>query len=222
MRGYTRTVQSALLVSAFALAGCDEGRATAQPGAGHMHSPKVTKWAKSAAEVAVHPLSESDRTLLGVAASACRSQDKSGFFDAFIQSRAVQRKYTARTVELSVRGLGGERYRLRKIDGTEYPGAPIDMIDYYRKPAQPSRAGDLEEYVMISINQSQSNQISVEWTRVHFDGKSEGGDDLGNAFDLDGKPYDPGGRTDGQLLFAPTSDCWELVADTRYRRGAAE
>ena len=51
---------------------------------------------------------------------------------------------------------------------------------------------------------------------MHFRGQPGEGDDLGKPFDLDGEPYDPGRRTDGQLLLYPTKDCWELVSDIRY------
>lgn len=222
MRGCINAAQQLLLGLTFALASCGEGGAAAQTEVKGGRSPTDLTPVAPATIAAARPLSESDRISLGMADAACRSEDKAEFFDAFIRSRAVQRKYMAHTIRVSVLGASGEALSVSKIAAADYAGSPIVMHDYYRKAAEPLRAGDLDEYVMISINQSQSNQVSVEWTRVHFDGKSDGGDDLGNAFDLDGQPYEQGGRSDGQLLFEPTPECWQLVADIRYRRGATE
>lgn len=167
-------------------------------------------------------LSESDRIQLNSAAAACKQGDAAGFFSAFAGSAAVRRRYTAPTVRYSVTRTK-PTYRVledRRMDESSYGGFPIRMGDYYYRSVKPLRPGDQHEYVMLDINQSQTNQISVEWTRVHFDGKSEGGDDLGNAYTLDGKPYSKeGSQTDGQLLFAPTANCWQLVADIRHQRG---
>ena len=223
MHGRISLAQKLLLALTFALSSCGDGSAkVAQSESSAGRSPAATAAFPPTTIAAVggaYTLSQSDRISLGAAETACRAKDKAEFFDAFIRSRAVQRKYLAKTINLAVLGSKGETLSSRQVAAADFAGSPIIMQDYYRKAAEPFRAGDRDEFVMISINQSQSNQVSVEWTRVHFDGKSEGGDDLGNAFDLDGQPYDPSGRTDGQLLFEPTADCWELAADIRYRRG---
>ena len=198
-------------------AGCNaESRATEPVPRHSVHSAKVGK----AAAGSVH-LSETDRLSLASAASACRVQDKHGFFEAFVASSAVRRKYSAPVIAYSVTQISPAYRVLRRdrIPVASYHDFPITMVDYYYTSAKPVRSGDKDEYVMMKeINQSQSNQLSVEWTRVHFDGQSEGGEDLGKAFTLDGKPYEPGGlNTDGQLLFEPDAGCWQLVADIRHQ-----
>jgi len=167
-------------------------------------------------------LSESDRNQLSNAASACRASDARGFLTAFASSSAVRRKYSAPVIKYSVTQTV-PTYRVLmqdRIPAARYSAFPIQMEDYYYKSAHPIRPGDRGEYIEFELNQSQNDQISVEWTRVHYDGNSDGGDDLGNAFTLDGKPYKAGGmNSDGQLLFYPTADCWQLVEDIRNQRG---
>lgn len=161
------------------------------------------------------PLTELERHELEQSTLACQSQDYKNLFQAMIRSTAVQKKYTASQIDYEESdGKGGGKKR--RISKDSYDKFPIQMFDFYWKTTVPAKAGDKDEYVMMEFNQSQSNQISVEWTRVHFRGQSAGGDDLGKPFDLDGKPYLPGSRADGQLLLYPTKDCWELVSDIRY------
>ena len=163
----------------------------------------------------------SDKISLQAAETACKRQDPKAFFDAFIQSRAVQRKYSAASIEyvqLQSDFTVGSR---EEIKAEKYTAFPITMVDYYRKAAQPLRKG-ADEHVMIELNQGQNEAFVVEWTRVTYDGKSSGGDDLGTAFTLDGKPYAAGGPgTDGKLLFEPTADCWQLATDTRHFRAGS-
>lgn len=162
-------------------------------------------------------LTESDRMLLREAAAACTDADANAFFDIFIQSAAVRRKYSAPNITFSLETQDSRPLRQSEIPGSRYRDFPIMMIDYYRKPVRPLRPGDDDEYVEISIYKGPQNQLAVEWTRVHYDGRSDGGDDLGNAVTLDGKPYDPAGPSDGQLLFRAAGGCWELVSDIRYK-----
>ncbi len=164
---------------------------------------------------------ETDKIMLASAASACEAEDYKAFFDAIISSAAVRRKYSAATIAFGRFDASRTPYAAieeKKVAATDYRAFPIKMVDHYRQSVVPARAGDRDEHVILEFNQSQSNQISVEWTRVHYDGKSTGGDDLGQAFYLDGQPYEADGRTDGQLLLYPTATCWELVADNRYER----
>jgi hypothetical protein len=198
-----------------AAAGPDRAEA-AVPGSGRPSgtgSPADTRQAK--------PVTESDRLSLRQAAAACRERDGNAFFDAFTQSGAARRKYSAPKITFSLETQDDRPLRRTDIAASRYKEFPIMMVDYYRKPVRPLRAGDDDEYVEISIYQSHQNQLAVGWARVHYDGKSEGGDDLGNPVTLDGKPYDPAGPLDGQLLFHLTSDCWELVSDIRYENHAA-
>jgi len=152
-----------------------------------------------------------DRLALQAAAQACAAQDPKAFVHAFIASPAVRKKYSAPQIALVRYGKDGKVIASNKVAAAAYTRFPIRQLDYYFKAAAS------EEYVELEINQSQSNQIAADWTRVRYDGKSEGGDDLGKAFTLDGKPYQVGSsRTDGQLLFEPTASCWQLTGDIRF------
>lgn len=170
-----------------------------------------------AADIA-RPLSETDRLMLDQAAIACQSPGADGyvsFFDAFIRSAAVRSRYSSAAIEVILDRGNGSAPATRKVPAREYRDFPILMEDDYRRPA---RSADRDEYVEVVFNQSSSNRISVEWTRVRYVGPSEGGDDRGTPVTAEGRPYDPEGKADGQLLFAPNADCWELVADIRFLR----
>jgi hypothetical protein len=164
------------------------------------------------------PVNETDQMMLQQAETACKTADYREFFDAFISSKFVQQKYTASTIEYTLRNPDGKLLSSRKIAAWDYRDFPIFMLDHYRKPTKPLTAGDKKEYVILELNVGRESDLHFEWARVRFDGKSEGGDDLGSPLDMDGVPYDPDGFKDGQLMFFPTSDCWVLVADTRYQR----
>ncbi|MFA5120741.1 hypothetical protein [Zavarzinia sp.] len=157
---------------------------------------------------------ESDRILLEQAARACQARDFRALFDAMAMSAVVRQRYSAPEIELTVVKPGGT-VEMRKIDLAHYTDFPVAKVDEYYKPAKASTEGD--DYVLLEFNQSQSDQISIEWTRVRFVGPSQGGDDLGTPVTLDGRPYDPMVRTDGQLLLEPTADCWTLIADSRLQ-----
>lgn len=175
---------------------------------------------KAASTAATAP-DETDAIMLSAAATACAAEDYRAFFDAMISSAAVRRKYSAATIAFGRFDASRTPYapiEEKRIAVTDYRVFPIKMVDHYRQSTVPARAGDQGEHVIVQFNQSQANQISVEWTRVHYDGKTTGGDDLGQAFDLRGQPYAADGPADGQLLLYPTATCWELVADNRYER----
>jgi hypothetical protein len=161
---------------------------------------------------------ETDRMMLAEAEAACKDQRYEAFFDAFIRSPAVRQKYSAARIDHLLRSVSGSDILRRKtIARADYADFPLKMVDYYRKPVKPLKMFD-DEYVQLTFNQSRDNSIAVEWAIVTYQGPSEGGDDLGTPVDLDGKAYDPAGFKDGKLLFNPTQDCWELVADTRFQR----
>lgn len=165
-------------------------------------------------------LSESDRILLTMAKDACKNGDYRAFFDAFAKSSTVRQKYSAAKIQTALLGPHGKPISTRTIDAASYTDFPVKMEDYYYKPRKPARAGDTGEYLDLEFNQSQNNDISVEWSRVHFDGQSSGGDDLGNPLDAKGKPIPAGTHppAEGQLLFRPTADCWVFAEDIRWQR----
>jgi hypothetical protein len=171
-----------------------------------------------AQESAASAIGESDRLSLQVADTACQSGDPNTFFDAFIQSKAVQKKYSAPAIEYVLLRPDFTVNRWEEIKAAVYTDFPMMMVDYYRKSTRPVRAGD-DEYVVIELNQGQNEAFVVEWTRVIYDGKSGGGDDLGTAFTLDGLPYRKGeSGTDGSLFFETANGCWQLSTDTRHHR----
>ncbi|MDJ0450803.1 hypothetical protein [Methylocystis sp. JR02] len=166
---------------------------------------------------AENPIAELEQHELEQATLACQSRSYKELFWAMIRSAAVRKKYTAPQIDYAERGENSEM-RKSAIPKESYDKFPIQTFDFYWKSTVPAKHGDKDEYVMMEFNQSQSNQISVDWTRVHYRGPYVGEESLGTAYDLDGKPYRPGRRVDGRLLLDPTKDCWELVADIRYSR----
>ncbi|BBU63819.1 hypothetical protein MSC49_37540 (plasmid) [Methylosinus sp. C49] len=162
------------------------------------------------------PLAEWEQLQLEQATLACQSRNYRKLFEAMIQSAAVRKKYAAPQIDYEERRKKSETLK-SEIPKERYDKFPIQMFDFYWKTTVPAKPGDKDEYVMMEFNQSQNNQISVDWTRVHYRGPHVGEESLGTAYDLDGKPYRPGRRVDGQLLLYPTKDCWVLVADIRYR-----
>ncbi len=187
--------------------------------------PSAARASGAAPAPAAEPaqLSESESLEIASAAGACASGEADSFVASFVRSAEVRRRYSAATIQYSVRQTRPD-YRVltqERFAAADYGNFPLTMMDYYFKTtAQASRTGE-DEYVMLETNVSQSNQLSVEWTRVRFDGETEGGDDLGNATLLNGRPYVEGGSDiDGQLLFEPTDDCWQLVADIRIHNGS--
>ncbi len=126
----------------------------------------------------------------------------------------MRRRYSASEIRVRKPETEGRGSVALTIPVSKYRDFPIMMEDHYRRPARPSGP---DEYIEVVFNQSASDRISVEWTRVRYTGTPGGGDDLGSPVTIDGRPYDPEGEADGQLLFAPTANCWELVADIRFR-----
>lgn len=164
---------------------------------------------------------ESDRISLEMADNACKAKDFGSFFDVFITSKDVRLKYSSIKIHYVLLGTGGKIISEHTYEAASYPHFPVMMFDYYYKPVTPARAGDEDEYLDLQFNQSQSNDFSVEWSRVHYDGQSDGGDDLGNPIDASGKPIPRSVNPDpeGQLLFHTTNACWELREDIRFRSG---
>lgn len=169
---------------------------------------------------ALASLTQLDRNALETARTACANQDFNTLFTAMAVSKAVRQKYSAPTVEVSVFDENGNLLSTRKVARAAYDDFPVRQVDYYYKPAEPKVAGDEDEYLDLQFNESQTEFFSVEWARVHYDGKSDGGDDLGNIIGADGQSLPPGTHpdADGQLLFEPTRDCWQLQSDIQWRR----
>jgi hypothetical protein len=163
---------------------------------------------------------ESDKYALELARDACKVHDFRQFFFLFSQSNAVRLQYVAPKVSYAVLDQRGNTQSKAVYDAGHYRRFPIQTMDYDLKPTEPAVAGDEGEYIDLEFNQSQSNVYSVEWARVHYDGKTEGEEGRGNMLDANGKPVPKGTHpvADGQLLFQPTADCWELSEDIRWDR----
>lgn len=149
---------------------------------------------------------ETDVLMLETAKTACEAQDFRGFFEAFVRSPFVRDAYSASTISRTVAGITTKVPRESYI-GTEFP---IALMDYYWVSAASARAVSADpkapyEHLKMEFNQSQTDIWRVDWQRVTYDGKSEGGDDLGNVTGTSGAP--------GYVLFNPTTDCWQLTDD---------
>ena len=169
---------------------------------------------------AAAPLGEHDRIALDMAKRACENRDFKTLFTAIASSPAVRRKYSAASIGVSVLDPRGKVLSTHQMPSTRYGDFPVTQVDYYYKPSKPLKTGDEDEYLDLQFNQSQSDDFSVEWARVHYNGQSDGGDDLGNIIGPDGMPLPPGEHpdADGQLLFRPVGNCWQLQEDLRWRR----
>lgn len=148
---------------------------------------------------------QTDVLMLEQAKTACAAAEFKGFFEAFVLSQAVRAAYTADSIDVSVAGKSAPVAR------ADYTGFPIALIDYYWVSANSVVAVLADpkaelEHLKLQWNQSQTNIWRIDWQRVRYDGKSEGGDDLGNVIETYGQP--------GYLLFTPTETCWNLTQDT--------
>lgn len=217
IRVRTRALALGLLLPVFVLGAGNPSQAGASEAArSAQNTGAVSSKRAPASEQA---LSETDRILLDMAGNACRTGDYRTFFDAFARSKAVRRKYSAAKVQYAVWGAGAALSQ-QSFDGAGYPNFPVRMEDYAYRPVEPARAGDAGEYLDLQFNQSQNNDISVEWSRIHYVGPPTGEEDLGTPIDANGKPIPNGSYPDaeGQLLFRPTADCWEFSEDIRWER----
>jgi hypothetical protein len=145
---------------------------------------------------------ERDANALQMAADACRNQEFSSLLQAMAISDAVVTRYSARTIAMVVDGVSTPTAR------EDYHDFPIGMIDYYwisraSMQAWESNSDTKLVHLQMEFNQSQSDQWRIDWVPVRYDGKSSGGDDLGEVAEIIGAP--------GHLLFETTADCWELV-----------
>lgn len=206
-----------LVVALFLAAGCDNAASSASAPEvsfqSEMVDPNAAESPAQEPPARAHPvMSESDRLVLRQMERACKNGDAKGYVDAFIALTAARRAYLAPMVNYSAQGSSTPI----RLERAEYDRFPIEMFDYYRRPVQPRGPDD---YIEIVVDQSRSNQIAVEWTKVRYDGEVGEGDGLGTPYTLDGKPYQAGSSSaDGKLLFEPANGCWQLVEDIRYTK----
>ncbi len=159
---------------------------------------------------------DSDSISLKFAQSACRERDPKALFMAYTQSRAVRERYTGVRVTVGRTDKTTKISRQRYLELEHYP---LATIDYFYVTSEAGRASenvgderDARRYVQLEINQAGDRRFVVEW--------------LPGIFEKDLTPPPPDledglGRlvqetgSGGRLLFFPTDDCWELVADVK-------
>ena len=159
-------------------------------------------------------LDESDRFFLDMATEACRSGDFPAFLWPFANSRVVRDRYTAPQVESGVEGRT-ERVATRAY--LDRDAFPIAMMDYSYVTGESQRAFDAPGggdpaklvYVQVTFNPAQDERQRVDWVPGRFE--TGEGDGPGTLIEATG----PGGH----LLFYPTTECWQLVADVRNPGG---
>lgn len=150
--------------------------------------------------------------------TACRAGDFRGFFDAFVRAETVRSVFTAPTVVVTRYGADGRAPERSESPRYGFEGFPIRVEDVYWRPAKSVSEASEDEYLQLEFDEGQSEVFAVSWTRVRYDGRTEGGDDLGEALAPYGLPLQAGRLPDGRLVFRPYQDCWRLVADERFGR----
>lgn len=161
-------------------------------------------------------LSESDSIILEMAQSACREGNPSAFFGAFARSGSVRERYTGASVTV---GRTGKTRKISRQKYVERDLFPITMMDYFYVTSDAGRGleteggePDAQRYVQLEISEASDRRLVVEW--------------LPGIFEKDLTPPPPNLEdglgelvqetgSGGRLLFLPTDDCWELVADVK-------
>ncbi len=129
---------------------------------------------------------------------ACKRQDTQSFFEAITLSAVIRAEYSAPMVNV-VAYVGSEATVEKMAPPVDYP---LTLLDYeYLADFSPETGKGTQ--TKIEINQSQSNQIRVDWTRVTTDGVPTEGDANGTPTGMIGIP--------GYILFEPTETCWQLT-----------
>lgn len=166
-----------------------------------------------------YAVSPSDDPLaLDRAAAACRAGDFKSFFDFFVRADTVRQVFTAPTVVVTRYWTDGRPPERSETPGDAFRSFPIRVEDVYWRPAASVTEASEDEYLLLEFDESQGEVFAVSWTRVRYDGGTDGGDDLGNALLPDGTPHQIVSLPDGKLVFRPFEDCWQLVADERFDR----
>lgn len=161
---------------------------------------------------------DDDSVVLDRAVAACRAGDFKGFFDAFVRAEPIRSGYTAPTVVVTRYRADGRPPERSETSEDGFDGFPIRVEDIYWRPAASVAEAGEDEYLQLEFDESQGEVFAVSWTRVRYNGKIEGGDDLGEALTPDGLPLQTGRLPEGKLVFRPFRDCWRLVADERFDR----
>lgn len=216
----TVRLAATLLLPAILLGACQESEARSPKASMPDKVAPIRQAASPERPVtAANTHSESDRILLEMADNACKARAYRSLFAAMARSKAVREKYSAAKIEYGLLGPEGKIISRRVYDKANYRDFPVKLIDYNYKPAAPLMPGDDDEYLDIQINQSQSDEISVEWARIHYVGEPVG-EAPGEPVDINGKRLEPGDHpvAEGQLIFRPTADCWQLTDDHRWMR----
>jgi hypothetical protein len=150
------------------------------------------------------------------AQASCQSGDRAGFFDALLQSSEVLTLHARNSIQYVVFDRSDEVRREQIVESLNYASAPslfpLTMLDYSRVTTPQASGKDAPVDVVVEFEKWRKGGFIVSWTMVEY-----GGAEMDEPFGLDGMPYDPDGRPDGELRFEATPNCWELVADYRWQ-----
>lgn len=127
------------------------------------------------------------------------------FFEAFVRSPAVRRKYSASTIEL--RGVSQPGTALRTVPANEYiQSFDIGRVDwYYADAASVARweRNSADDYILLDVGfQEQPNGgFKVTYQKGVFADEGEG----------DSKALIRRYGPRAAYIFAPIGDCWQLI-----------
>ncbi len=143
------------------------------------------------------PLSDADRTHLGLAETACKSRDFPSLLEAMANSDAVVQRYSAPKIDVTTNGA------VKQVDRADYRRFPISIIDYMwvtRASAAAALKNSNAKLKYLSIDQK--NIQNNGWRVDFFPTDEAGGEPIRNA------------KPSGSLLFEPTDTCWQLTLET--------
>lgn len=155
---------------------------------------------------------DADDGRMGAVKTACDKSDAKAFIENLAYSRNIASKFIAANISI-------ETWQAAKNDGENFKHAkklatktitkdryayPIMIYDNFYALTESFNTGTIK-FLQIEVNQSQNNQISVDY-KILDKMPSEGDDTLtSEQTPIDNGPY-------STLIFEPAGDCWELVS----------
>jgi hypothetical protein len=136
---------------------------------------------------------------LDQAKAACNQEGFRSFFEAFVRSDAVRKRYTATTL---TRIEDGKR-RQPGPDG--HPGFPIALADYTYVAANAPANGRSLPYLRVRFGEAKGGVQQVHWVRIRYEGNGNDRDGQARIIGMIGKP--------GRLSFQLADSCWQWTED---------
>jgi hypothetical protein len=151
----------------------------------------------------------SQAEILQLARDACKTQDFSLMFGFFAQNKGVRAALTA--PEVQIRSLARPGQVQRTVQGAEYRGFKIAMIDYSFFDAESADrfdAGQSEalESLKLDITEQPGGAYRVAYVKAEYGPPGED-KEYGELIRTYGQP--------GAYLFEPRDGCWHLTQDFR-------